>query len=98
MPKAAGELSTGILTDNEARFDHALVPGMRVTPYYDALLGKLISHEQTRADAICKMRRYLDELRIDGIKTNINQHKSIITDDRFLSGKYFTNFLKNEVI
>ena len=81
------------LNDKEARFDHALTNEMSVTPYYDSLLGKLISHDHTREDSIRKMRKYLGSLQINGIETNIELHKSILSNECFIDNRYFTNFL-----
>lgn len=92
---SCGKIEEYKLKNNEARFDHALHNGMLITPYYDALLGKMISCGQTRNDAIVKMCAYLDALQINGIKTNIELHKCILSNDKFLNGVYFTDFLKN---
>ena len=96
--QSCGNIVDWHLKDSDARFDHMLVAGMNVTPYYDSLLGKLISYGQTRNEAIFKMRKYLKELQITGIKTNINEQKAIIDNDLFISSVYFTNFLKNEAL
>jgi len=96
--QSCGWISKWCFNDSGARFDHALFAGMRVTPYYDSLLGKVISHGQTRDDVICKMRRYLDKLQIDGIDINIDQQKAIINGDRFINGTYYTSFLRNGAV
>lgn len=77
------------------RFDTSLVAGTEVTPYYDSLLGKLIVHAGTRAEALRKMRAALCELVIDGIQTNIEEQLRIIADDRFVSGEYDLTFMGN---
>ena len=91
-----GRLGGWRLESSEARFDHALTDGISFTPYYDSMLGKLISHGRTRSEAIGKMRGYLDGLHIMGIETNIEQHKNILNSDCFVNGIYFTNFLSNK--
>lgn len=93
-----GKIVNWKLDNSKVRFDHALVDGIIVTPYYDALLGKLISHGQTRNDAIRKIQVYLNDLQINGIETNIELHKRILNNESFLNGIYFTNFLKSEVL
>ncbi|MBD5459709.1 MAG: acetyl-CoA carboxylase biotin carboxylase subunit [Lachnospiraceae bacterium] len=77
------------------RFDTSLVAGTEVTPYYDSLLGKLIVHAGTRAEALRKMRAALCELVIDGIQTNIEEQLRIIADERFVSGEYDLTFMGN---
>ncbi len=52
------------------RFDHALEEGAEVTPHYDAMLGKLIVHAPTRAEAIAALVRALNETRVMGLPTN----------------------------
>ena len=94
--QSCGVIDDWNFSNKEARFDHSLAKGIAVTPYYDPLLGKLISHGQTRADAINKMREYLEELQISGVKTNIELHKKILNNTSFLNGRYLTNFLKKE--
>ncbi|MDA8247859.1 MAG: acetyl-CoA carboxylase biotin carboxylase subunit, partial [Rhodospirillales bacterium] len=57
------------------RFDSALYPGYTVPPFYDSLLGKLIVWDATRAEALARMRRALDEMRVDGVPTTIALHR-----------------------
>ena len=75
------------------RFDTYLVPGTKVTPYYDALLGKLIVSAKTREEALRKMRAALCELVIEGIPTNIEEQLRLIGDDRFTAGNYDLTFV-----
>lgn len=74
------------------RFDSALWTGWEVPPYYDALLGKLIVHAGTREEAIRKMHAALCELVIDGVPNNIDDQIAIVSDPRFLTGAYGTDF------
>ena len=75
------------------RFDTCLVEGTAVTPYYDALLGKLIVYAKTREEALRKIRAALCELVIDGISTNIEEQLRMVADERFVSGNYDLTFL-----
>ena len=75
------------------RFDTYLVPGTKVSPYYDALLGKLIVSAKTREEALRKMRAALCELVIEGIPTNIEEQLRLIGDDRFVAGNYDLTFV-----
>ena len=61
---AAPPLSEGL------RFDHALEDGTVVTPHYDALLGKLIAHAPTRAEAIGRLAQALDDTLLLGLPSN----------------------------
>ena len=75
--------------------DTFLVEGMRVVPFYDSLLGKLIVYAKTREETLRKMRASLCELVIDGIKTNVEEQLCIVEDDRFSSGNYDLTFMGN---
>ncbi len=76
------------------RIDSHIYSGYEVPPYYDSLLGKLIVHQKTREDSIACMRRALSEYRIEGVKTTIPLHLSVITDPRFISGDINTGFVE----
>lgn len=77
------------------RFDTCLIEGTTVSPYYDALLGKLIVFAKTREETLRKMRAALCELVIEGIPTNIEEQLKIVEDDRFTSGNYDLTFMGN---
>lgn len=89
-------LSTGVIEELHipggpfVRFDTYIEKGSLVSPYYDSLLGKLIVYAQTRDEAIRKMRAYLCELQIVGVKTNIEQQLMILKNPDFISGTYDT--------
>jgi acetyl-CoA carboxylase biotin carboxylase subunit len=76
------------------RVDSAIECGSVVVPHYDSLIAKLISHGQTRDEAIARMRRALDEFVIEGIKTTIPLHKRILNDPDFQKGRVSTGFLE----
>ena len=75
------------------RFDTCLVEGTVVTPYYDALLGKLIVYAKTREETLRKLRAALCELVVDGIPTNVEEQLRIVSDTRFISGDYDLTFM-----
>ena len=77
------------------RFDTCLIEGTVVSPYYDALLGKLIVYAKTREETLRKMRASLCELVIEGIPTNITEQLRIVEDERFTSGNYDLTFMGN---
>ncbi|HZL90859.1 MAG TPA: acetyl-CoA carboxylase biotin carboxylase subunit [Pirellulaceae bacterium] len=80
------------------RFDSHAHSGYSVPPYYDSMIGKLIVHRPTRADAIATMIRCLDELRIDGIKTTAPFHKQLLSHTTFVEGLVDTGFVERELL
>ncbi len=79
------------------RIDSALYAGYFVPPYYDSLVAKLIVHAPTRADAINRMRRALDEFAVVGIQTTIPLHQRIVDDAEFQRGDYTIHWLERFV-
>jgi acetyl-CoA carboxylase biotin carboxylase subunit len=75
------------------RVDSGVYPGWYVPLEYDPLLAKLIAHGATRNLAIARLRRALEEYRVDGIKTNLPLFRRILGEPEFLSGKAQTAFL-----
>ena len=57
------------------RMDSHIYSGYNVPPYYDSLIGKLIAYGENRQTAIARMRNALDEIIVEGIKTNIPLHQ-----------------------
>ena len=68
------------------RVDSHIYDGYVVPPYYDSMIGKLIAYGPDRASAIARMNTALDEVIIDGIKTNIALQKKIMADVAFQQG------------
>ena len=77
------------------RFDSHLYSSYTVPPNYDSMIGKLISYGTTRAEAIARMRQALDEIIVDGIKTNIELHRRILHDKGFVDGGTNIHYLEN---
>ena len=75
------------------RIDSGIYCGYNVPPFYDNLLAKLVVHAGTRADAIARMTRALEEFHVGGIKTNIPLHLKIMKDHDFIAGKTDIDFL-----
>lgn len=69
------------------RMDTYIYEHYTVPPYYDSLIGKLIAHAPTRELAIARLSMALEELIIDGIRTNVPLHRQLIADADFLSGQ-----------
>ena len=63
-------------------------------PYYDSLVAKLIVHARTREVAIARMRRALESMVIEGIKTTVSLHLKIMDDPEFQAGNYTTKFME----
>ncbi len=79
---------------NGIRVDSHLYSGYTVPPYYDSLIGKLITHGETREIALNRMKNALDELIIEGIKTNTPLHRRLVTDARFRAGQFNIHYLE----
>lgn len=76
------------------RVDTAAYPGYFVPPYYDSMIAKLIVHARTRELAIARMKRALEAMVIEGIKTTIPLHRKIMDDPDFIAGNYSTKFME----
>jgi acetyl-CoA carboxylase biotin carboxylase subunit len=76
------------------RVDSGLYAGYRVPPYYDSMIAKLIVYGTTRAGAIRRLRRALDEFVIEGMKTTIPLHRRLIEDPEFQAGEYTIKWLE----
>jgi len=75
------------------RVDTHVYAGYSISPHYDSMIGKLITHGDTREEAIRRMMRALEEFYIEGIKTTIPFHLKILTDEKFLRGDFDTAFI-----
>lgn len=86
----------GLITEYHApggtgiRVDSGVFGGWTVPAMYDSLLSKVIAHAATRAEAINRMQRALDEYIIGGIRTNIPLHRALLSDSEVLAGKMTT--------
>jgi acetyl-CoA carboxylase biotin carboxylase subunit len=65
-----------------------------VSPYYDSLIAKIITHGRDRREAIDRMRRTLEMTVVEGIKTSIPLHLKILSDPDFVAGKLSTSFME----
>ncbi|HRE38719.1 MAG TPA: acetyl-CoA carboxylase biotin carboxylase subunit [Chitinophagaceae bacterium] len=75
------------------RVDSHVYAGYVIPPYYDSMIGKLITVARTRQEAIDTMYRALSEYVIEGVKTTIPFHLQLMKDERFRSGNFNTKFL-----
>lgn len=79
------------------RVDSHIYSGYRIPPYYDSLIGKLISFGEDRAIAVARMRMALEEMVIEGIKTNISLQKDIMADTNFQKGGFNIHYLEKKL-
>ncbi|MCR5502725.1 MAG: acetyl-CoA carboxylase biotin carboxylase subunit [Lachnospiraceae bacterium] len=77
------------------RFDSALYQGYEVSPYYDAMLGKIITYSRTRVGAIRKMRSAIAELIVHGVTNNTEFHLKAMDRESFAEGDYTTDFVED---
>jgi acetyl/propionyl-CoA carboxylase alpha subunit len=78
------------------RIDEGVYQGFTVSPYYESLLLKLMSWGNSRDEAVSRMKRALDELKIEGIKTNQPMLRIALEDPLFISGEYCTDFIERQ--
>ncbi len=80
------------------RVDGSIYQGYKITPYYDSMVCKVITHGRNREEAIQRMLRSLDEFVIEGITTTIELHKVLLNNKKFLSSNFNVSWLDNEKI
>ncbi len=71
--------------------------GYKVPPYYDSMIGKLIAHGSSRDAAFARMRSALNEIVIEGIKTNIPLHQEIFQHAAFQQGGTDIHYLEKRL-
>ncbi len=79
------------------RVDSHIYSGYTVPPYYDSMIGKIISYGIRRVDAIQRMRNALSEIVIEGIKTNIPLHVEILNHAAFKTGGTDIHYLEKRL-
>jgi len=79
------------------RVDSHIYDGYRVPSHYDSLIGKLIAHGEDRQTAIARMRMALDEMVLNGIKSNIALHKWLLLDPGFVKGGFNIHYLEKRL-
>jgi len=92
---STGRITHSLLpTGPGVRVDTGVYPGFEITPFYDPMIAKLIVWGETRAQAILRMRRALEEYRIVGVRTNIPFHQILMDSHRFMGGQFDTRFVE----
>ncbi len=79
------------------RVDTAAHSDCRISPYYDSMVAKLITFGNNRDEAISRMRRSLEVMVVEGIKTTIPLQLKIMNDPDFQKGDFSTRFLDRYV-
>ncbi|MDY0250123.1 MAG: acetyl-CoA carboxylase biotin carboxylase subunit [Pseudomonas sp.] len=82
---------------NGVRVDSHLYSGYTVPPNYDSLIGKIITWGATREEAMARMRNALDEIIIDGIKSNVALHRDLLNDQGFCKGGVNIHYLEKKL-
>lgn len=76
------------------RVDSGLYAGYRIPPYYDSMIAKLIVYGRTREGCIMRLRRALEEMVVEGVKTSIPLHQRLLQEPDILSGDYSIKWLE----
>lgn len=79
------------------RWDSHIYSGYTVPPFYDSMIGKLITFAPTRTEALLRMSSALDELVVNGIKTNTSLHKRLVEDSAFAKGGVNIHYLEHKL-
>ncbi len=80
------------------RVDTHVYAGYAVPPYYDSLLCKLLAYGRDRDEAIARMTRCLDEMRLEGISTSLPFHRRLIRNEFFRRGDVATSFVRRRML
>jgi acetyl-CoA carboxylase biotin carboxylase subunit len=80
------------------RIDSHVYAGYRIPPNYDSMIGKLIVHRASRAEAIATMKRALGELHVWPIKTTVPLHLQIMDNQHFQRGEVDTGFIERVLL
>ncbi len=80
------------------RVDGSIYQGYKITPFYDSMICKVITHGRNREEAIQRMLRSLDEFVIDGITTTIELHKVLLNNKKFITSDFNVSWLDKEKV
>ncbi len=94
MPSTGFISHLSVPTGPGVRVDTGVYAGFQISPFYDSMISKLVVRGDSRAQAILRMRRALEEYRIVGVKTNIPFHQSLLEQARFIAGNFDTRFVE----
>ncbi len=80
------------------RVDGSIYQGYKISPYYDSMVCKVITHGRNREEAIQRMLRSLDEFVIEGITTTIELHKVLLNTKKFITSDFNVSWLDKEKV
>jgi acetyl-CoA carboxylase biotin carboxylase subunit len=80
------------------RVDTFAHEGCDVSPYYDSMIAKLMTHGRSRTEAIARMKRSLEMMVVEGISTSIPLHQRILEDPDFVAGRFDTRFMERFLV
>ncbi|MAW80024.1 MAG: 3-methylcrotonyl-CoA carboxylase [Parvularcula sp.] len=89
-----GTLTTLALPEATARIDSGVEEGQAITPFYDPMIAKIITHGKTREEALGAMRAALAETRVAGLETNAAFLHAIAAERDFIAGEVSTKFIE----
>lgn len=89
---------TNLTLPSNVRIDHFLENHVTITPFYDPMIAKVIAHGETREEAISKLHDALEELKVEGIKTNTPMLLQVLEDEVFKEGIYTTGFVTKQLV
>ena len=76
------------------RVDSGLYAGYSIPPYYDSMIAKLIVYGRTREGCMMRLKRALEEMVVEGVKTSIPLHQELLQQDDVKSGNYSIKWLE----
>lgn len=95
---SVGRISTyiepKIPSDGSIRVDSGVMPGFIISPFYDAMIAKLITYGKTREEALKKSIEALNQMVIEGVENNILFLQEILKNESFQAGDFSTSFIK----
>jgi len=93
---APGTIRKYLAPGGQGIFLHTFLhEGQKIYPYFDSLLGKIISHGKDRKEAISRLKRALEEINIEGVPTTIPFFKLLLNNKKFIKGDFTTSFIKD---
>ena len=88
-----GTLTTLRLPETTARIDSGVEEGQAITPFYDPMIAKVITHGATRAEALGAMRTAMAQTRVAGLETNAAFLHALAAAPEFIKGNVSTRFI-----
>jgi acetyl-CoA carboxylase biotin carboxylase subunit len=79
------------------RVESHVYTGYTVPPHYDSMIGKVVAHGEDRAAALGRMRTALDEIVVEGIRTNVPLHRELLADAAFVEGGTNIHYLERRL-